>query len=232
MKTRCLLAAVLALTLVLACFEPARAASAPSAPPRPASPQPATSQPAASQPAGSQSPASQPASTQAPGAGRFVDKERGFSLTPPAGWRPVEPGAFAVPGTLRAGWSPDDRTSILVFTTHLDEPITASFLLAQHREAARHTPRAAIREERTLDLAGKRSMSFAFIAPGTGGAIDSRGAEPTAQHWVAIPHQRDVLFLLLTCPEPAFGSADEVFRTLLATLEVTGPQTDQQAVPR
>jgi hypothetical protein len=161
-----------------------------------------------------------------------VDKEGGFSLAPPARWRAVEPGTFAVPGTLRAGWSPDDNTSILAFTTHLSAPVTASFLLSQHQAAAKRTRGAAVKEERTFELAGMRAMSFVFTAPGTGGAIDSRGGEPTAQHWVAIPHQRDVLFLLLTCPEPALAAADATFRTLLSTLEVAGTQTDQQKVPR
>ena len=167
-----------------------------------------------------------------PGEGRIVNKEGGFSLTPPARWRAVEPGTFSVPGTLRAGWSPDDNTSILVFTPHLSEPVTASFLLSQHQAAARRTRGAAVKEERTFELAGMRAMSFLFAAPGPGGADDSRGGEPTAQHWVAIPHQRDVLFLLLTCPEPALAAADATFRTLLSTLEVSGTQTDQQKVPR
>jgi hypothetical protein len=166
------------------------------------------------------------------GEGRFVDKEGGFSLTPPSRWRPVDPAAYTVPGTLRAGWSPDGSTSILVFTIHLAEPVTAGFLLDQNRSAAKRTPGAEIREERTFEVGGMRAMSFIFTAPGTGGAVEPRGKEPTAQHWVAIPHQREVLFLLLTSREIGFEPAEAAFRAVLSTLEVSGSQTDEQTVPR
>jgi hypothetical protein len=174
--------------------------------------------------------AAQPAPKADP-QGLHVDAQAGFHLQPPAGWRPLDPTGFAVPGTFRAGWAPIGLSSIVVFTVHLENPVNAAFLLKQQQAAARRQ-HADVSEARQREIAGKQAMSFRFTAAGTGGAVDPQGELATSQHWIAIPHQREILFLLLTAPADEFEGREGDFERLLATLVVDGAQTEDQAVPR
>jgi hypothetical protein len=163
--------------------------------------------------------------------GEYVNAAAGFRLTPPSGWHLVEHAGFAVPGELRAGWSRDDLSSILVFTVHLTVPVNPAFLLVQQRAAAKKL-HAQIGEAQQRTIAGMQAMSFVLTAAGTGGAIDTSGEDPTSQHWIAIPHQTEVLFVLLTAPADVFGDYEPIFRGVLDTLKVDWAQTADQAVPR
>jgi hypothetical protein len=163
--------------------------------------------------------------------GTYSDTVAGFHLVPPDGWTAIDPSEFTVPGTLRAGWGRVDHSSILVFTVHLDVPVNSSFLITQQKAAAGKL-KAKVSEAQQRVVSGMQAMSVVLTAAGTGGAIDPTGDEPTTQHWVAIPHQNDVLFVLLTAREEVFGDLDPVFQKLLASLVVNGIQTTDQATPR
>jgi hypothetical protein len=64
---------------------------------------------------------------------------------------------------------------------------------------------------------------------GTGGTIDGKGAISTTQQWVAIPREKDIVVLLLTCPSKDFPSNQKTFQEAIESLKVGGVQTKEQS---
>jgi len=89
--------------------------------------------------------------------------------------------------------------------------------------------KAIVKEKDVKAVAGKQAMWMVVEGAGTGGAIDGQGATPTTQQWVAIPREKDIVVLLLTCPAKDFPSNQKTFQKAIDSLKVGGVQTKQQS---
>ena len=90
---------------------------------------------------------------------------------------------------------------------------------------------ATVREKDVRSVAGKKAMWLIVEGNGTGGAIDGKGSVKTAQHWVAIPREKDVIVALLTSPTTEFEENEKSFNKAIKTLVVGGSQTVAKANP-
>ena len=166
-----------------------------------------------------------------PNAGKGIPPEQiGLSFAPPQGWQQGDPTKLTLPGTVCCVWSPDGTTSVAIFVQNSGKPYNPRVLLEQSAEALQKGLNAEVRTKEVVSVGGMRGFSLVVSGPGTGAAIDGKGAVRTDQHWIAIPRDKDVVIFLMTTPDDKFAANDAAFQTMLTTLKVTGTQTpDQQA---
>jgi hypothetical protein len=166
-----------------------------------------------------------------PNAGKGIPPEKiGLAFTPPQGWQQGDPTTLTLPGTACCVWSPDGTTSVSVFVQNSGKPYNPRVLLEQSAEALQKSLNAEVRTKEVVTVGGMRGFSLVVSGPGTGAAIDGKGAVRTDQHWIAIPRDKDVVIFLMTTPDEKFAANDAAFQTMLGSLKVTGTQTpDQQS---
>lgn len=203
--------------------DPAMAPQDPNAPQQPAAPA-APQDPSAAQ---GQQPGTAPA---APGAGPKVmtPEQIGISFAAPQGWQQGDPTKFTLPGDICCAWSPDNVASIVAFVQKTGKPLNPKVLLDQSAQALQSGVGAQVKTKEVIDIGGKRGFSLVVTAPGSGAAIDGKGAVLTTQHWVAIPREVDVIIFLMTTPDEKFAANEQVFQSLLSSLQVSGTQTPDQ----
>jgi len=172
-----------------------------------------------------------PGAAPNPNAGKGIPPEQiGLSFAPPQGWQQGDPTTLTLPGTVCCVWSPDGTTSVSVFVQNSGKPYNPRVLLEQSAEALQKGLNAEVRTKEVVSVGGMRGFSLVVSGPGTGAAIDGKGAVRTNQHWIAIPRDKDVVIFLMTTPDEKFAASDAAFQTMLSSLKVTGTQTpDQQA---
>ena len=212
------------------------------APQDPANPQTAPQDPNAPQAAGPQDPAA-PAAPQdpnaapqpgtaptAPGTGpkTMTPEQIGISFAPPQGWQQGDPTKFTLPGDICCAWSPDNVSSIVAFVQQTGKPLNPKVLLDQSAQALQTGVGAQVKTKEVIDVGGKRGFSLVVTAPGNGAAIDGKGTVPTTQHWIAVPREQDVIIFLMTTPDEKFAANEQVFQSLLSSLQVSGTQTPDQ----
>jgi hypothetical protein len=205
------------------------------APQDPANPQAAPQDPNAPQPgtAAPQDPnAAQPgtAAPGTPGTGpkTMTPEQIGISFAPPQGWQQGDPTKFTLPGDICCAWSPDNVSSIVVFVQKTGKPLNPKVLLEQSAQALQTGVGAQVKTKEVIDVGGKRGFSLVVTAPGNGAAIDGKGTVPTTQHWTAVPREQDVIIFLMTTPDEKFAANEQVFQSLLSSLQVSGTQTPDQ----
>jgi hypothetical protein len=203
---------------------PAAAPQDPNAPQQPAAPA-APQDPSAAQ--GQQQGTAAPG---APGAGPKVmtPEQIGISFAAPPGWQQGDPTKFTLPGDICCAWSPDNVASIVAFVQKTGKPLNPKVLLDQSAQALQTGVGAQVKTKEIIDVGGKRGFSLVVTAPGNGAAIDGKGTVPTTQHWVAVPREQDVIIFLMTTPDEKFAANEQVFQSLLSSLQVSGTQTPDQ----
>jgi hypothetical protein len=147
---------------------------------------------------------------------RFQDPKYDFSISIPEPWQSADPKSFGVPGTLRKAYSHSDNASITLFIQLPDQAIAPRW-------------KATVKEKEVKSVAGKQAMWMVVEGAGTGGTIDGKGAISTTQQWVAIPREKDIVVLLLTCPSKDFPSNQKTFQEAIESLKVGGVQTKEQS---
>lgn len=167
----------------------------------------------------------------APGAKPTVTPEQiGISFAPPQGWQQGDPAKFTLPGDICCAWSPDNVASIVAFVQKTGKPLSPKVLMDQSAQALQTGVGAQVKTKELQTIGGKRGFSLVVTAPGNGAAIDGKGTVATTQHWIAIPREQDVIIFLMTTPDAAFAQNEQVFQSMLSSLQVNGTQTaDQQA---
>lgn len=167
----------------------------------------------------------------APGAKPTVTPEQiGISFAPPQGWQQGDPTKFTLPGDICCAWSPDNVASIVAFVQKTGKPLNPKVLLEQSAQALQKGVGAQVKTRELQTIGGKRGFSLVVTAPGNGAAIDGKGTVLTTQHWIAIPREQDVIIFLMTTPDASFSQNEQVFQSMLSSLQVSGTQTaDQQA---
>jgi hypothetical protein len=194
------------------------------APQDPNAPQQGTAQPA---------PQAAPQGTAAPGTPGtgpkvMTPEQIGISFAPPQGWQQGDPTKFTLPGDICCAWSPDNVSSIVAFVQKTGKPLNPKVLLDQSAQALQTGVGAQVKTKEVIDVGGKRGFSLVVTAPGNGAAIDGKGTVLTTQHWVAIPREQDVIIFLMTTPDEKFTTNEQVFQSMLSSLQVSGTQTPDQ----
>jgi hypothetical protein len=154
----------------------------------------------------------------------------GISFSPPQGWQQGDPAKFTLPGDICCAWSPDNVASIVAFVQKTGKPLSPKVLMDQSAQALQTGVGAQVKTKELQTIGGKRGFSLVVTAPGNGAAIDGKGTVLTTQHWIAVPREQDVIIFLMTTPDAAFAQNEQVFQSMLSSLQVNGTQTaDQQA---
>ena len=161
--------------------------------------------------------------------GKYVDDQFDFSITVPEPWTTARLQDYAVPGVARAAFAKPNGASIVLFIQESGKPFEPRFLVDESAKAMEKSLGATVRTSDVRTVAGKQAMWLVLEGPGTGGAIDGKGAVKTGQHWVAIPRQTDVLVALLTSPSDQFAENARSFEAAIKTLVVGGKQTPAQS---
>ncbi|MFM8405775.1 MAG: hypothetical protein ACKN94_00515 [Pirellulaceae bacterium] len=160
---------------------------------------------------------------------RFDDSKYDFSISIPDPWKPADPKNFAVPGTLRKAYSGAENASITLFVQLPDQAVEPRWMVDLSATSMEKNLKAIVKEKDVKAVAGKQAMWMVVEGAGTGGAIDGKGATPTTQQWVAIPREKDIVVLLLTCPAKDFPSNQKTFQKAMDSLKVGGVQTKEQS---
>lgn len=206
--------------------DPAMAPQDPAmAPQDPVNPQTAPQDPNAPQQA-----APQGTAPAAPGTApkTMTPEQIGISFAPPQGWQQGDPTKFTLPGDICCAWSPDNVASIVAFVQKTGKPLNPKVLLDQSAQALQSGVGAQVKTKEVIDIGGKRGFSLVVTAPGNGAAIDGKGTVPTTQHWIAVPREQDVVIFLMTTPDEKFAANEQVFQSMLSSLQVSGTQTPDQ----
>ena len=154
----------------------------------------------------------------------------GYSVRIGEPWKSAPLSGYAAegPGKVRAAWSGPNGSSVVVLT---QEPVAAIHprdLLESTAAAQRHGLGATVGVEAVRSVAGMQAMSMVAHGKGSGTTIDGTGRTPTTQHWVAVPRERDVFILRLTCPSKDYPIVRTSFEAAVDSLILTGSQTDEQ----
>ena len=112
----------------------------------------------------------------------YVDKKYGFSLTPPAKWEEMEAKLVSVPGEVRAVWTPDGSSTLVVFVQKSPGAApTAKECLDVSANVMKQLKDAELLEQETRTIAGREATWLVAVAPGIGGAILPGGTGATGR---------------------------------------------------
>lgn len=160
---------------------------------------------------------------------RYSDDRYQFKLSVPSPWKEAPVAGYKVPGTVRAAWAGKENASIVAFVQEPGRAFTPRFLTDASAQSMEQQLGAKILEKEVKPVGGKQAMWLSFEAKGNGAAIVPNGDVPMTQHWVAIPREKDIVVLLLTCRSGNFKELEKSFADAIKGLEVGGKQTDEQA---
>ena len=152
----------------------------------------------------------------------------GFSVAVAGPWRRAPLRDYAVPGAARCAWAGPNGASVVVFLQEPGAAVSPRALLDGSTKSLTGDLAAAVAVQAVRPVAGMRAMWLVATGKGTGGALDGKGAVETTQHWVAVPRERDVVVVLLTCPAGDYGKLRASFEAAVGSLKVTGSQTAEQ----
>ena len=160
---------------------------------------------------------------------RYADERFGFSLTVAKPWAEAPLAGYVVPGVVRAAWSGPASASIVAFIQQPGKAYSPRFLVDESARSMREQFDGKIHAADVKTVGGKKAMWLVATGKGTGGTLTGQGDVDTTTHWVAVPREKDIVVVLLTCPAadyevrlPSFGSA-------IQTLKVEGTQTAEQS---
>jgi hypothetical protein len=159
---------------------------------------------------------------------KHEDGDYDFSISVPAEWKKVGSDGFAVPGKLRAAFKGPGPSSIVVFVQEPGKAYDARFLVDASAEGLKNALNSDIKEKDVRQIGGKTGMWLITEGQGTGGAILGKGDVKTIQHWVAVPREKDIVVLILTCPSEDLPTASIVYDTAIKSLTIGGSQTQEQ----
>ncbi len=158
----------------------------------------------------------------------YVEEKYAFSFGVPEPWAVAPTAGYSVPGKALAAWSGPARSSIVAFVQEPGRAYTARFLVdlsaGKFKEGGVTVKAAEVRE-----VDGKKAMWMVVTGKGTGGALDGKGGVDTAQQWVAIPLEKDILVMILTCPAPDYEARRPSFEKAVMAMKIQGKQTPEQA---
>ena len=160
---------------------------------------------------------------------RYVDDKFAYSLVVPRPWAEAPLASYTVPGTVRAAWSGEKNASLLAFVQEPGTAISPRLLVDESARAMRDKLGCEIQSSEVKTVAGKKAMWLVATGKGTGGALDGRGDVETTTHWVAVPREKDILVLLLTCAAADYKKLLPSFEEAVKSAKIDGKQTKEQS---
>src|SRR5207237_2576257 len=128
----------------------------------------------------------------------------------------------------RCAWTGPGGSSLLVFAQEPGAAVDPRSMLDSSAASQRANLGVEVLTQEVRTVGKMRAMWLAIKGKGTGGAIDGTGDTETVQHWVAIPREKDVVVLLLTCPAADYERSKASFSAAVESLKLSGAQTEQQ----
>jgi hypothetical protein len=160
--------------------------------------------------------------------------QAGVELAPPAGWHPVEPGRWVVPGVPLAAWSGPDGSSLVLYRTLWVPGGTAEMLAEALGNRLENLPGLRLAAKRTEKVGGRDAARVEAVAPGSGGSLAASGLGtpiepagktliPTHQVTVGFARPGNTLFLTWHAPESSYERiAPDIEATLASVRWVVG----------
>ena len=152
----------------------------------------------------------------------------GFSVSVAEPWQRAPLRGYTVPGAIRCGWSGPNGASVVIFLQEPGAAISPRVILDGSAKAQKDKLGATVSVEAVRPVAGMQAMWMVVSGKGSGGAIDGKGAVETTQHWVAVPRERDVVVVLLSCPTADYARLQKSFESAVGSLKMSGSQTAEQ----
>lgn len=156
------------------------------------------------------------------------DEWCGFSVSVAEPWQRAALSGYTAPGAIRCAWSGPNNASIVIFIQEPGVAVSPRVMLDGSVKAQKDKLGATVSVEAVRAIADMQAMWMVVSGKGNGGAIDNKGNIKTTQHWVAVPRERDVVVVLLTCPESNYAQLQKSFEALVASLKLSGSQTAEQ----
>jgi hypothetical protein len=160
--------------------------------------------------------------------GMFSDEKFGFSLTVPEPWMRARLQDYTVPGVARVAWSGPRGASIVAFVQEPGRAYSPRFLVDESAKSMKEKLGARVASQEVRNVGGKTAMWLVVEGKGTGGVINGMGDVATMQHWVAIPREKDIVVVLLTCPSADYEANKTSFEKAVISMTVKGDQTQEQ----
>lgn len=160
---------------------------------------------------------------------KFSDEKFSFSLTVPAPWAEAPLAAYTVPGTTRGAWSGPSGSSIVAFVQEPGQAISPRILVDASAAAMKDKLGCKVDAAEVKTVGGKKAMWLVATGKGTGGALTGQGDVETTTHWVAIPREKDVVVVLLTCPAADYADRLPSFEKAIKSLVIGGAQSAEQS---
>jgi hypothetical protein len=157
-----------------------------------------------------------------------ADEWCGISLAVPKPWARAPFSDFIVDGTLRCAWRGGGLSSIVVFLQEPGETVDPQEMLDESVAQQKKDLAVKVIAQEVRTVAGMRAMWMVVQGKGTGGRILGKGEVETVQHWVAVPREKDVVVLLLTCPAGDYDQSKKSFGAAVDSLKLSGSQPKQQ----
>lgn len=158
----------------------------------------------------------------------YSDEKFEFRLTVPAPWADAPLSGYVVPGTARAVWSGPANSSIVAFIQEPGQAISPRLLVDESAKAMKEKLGCKIDAADVKTVAGMKAMWMVATGKGSGGTLNGTGEVETTTHWVAIPREKDVVVLLLTCPAADYEARRPSFEKALKSLKIGGKQSAEQ----
>ena len=156
------------------------------------------------------------------------DEWCGFSISVTEPWQRAPLRGYTAPGALRCAWSGPNGASIVIFLQEPGAAISPRVILDGSIKAQKDKLGATVSVEAVRSIAAMQAMWMVVSGKGNGGAIDGKGDIKTTQHWVAVPRERDVLIVLLSCPAADYAQLQKSFESAIASLKLSGSQSAEQ----
>jgi len=152
----------------------------------------------------------------------------GFSLRIGEPWQRAPLKGYTTPGAIRCAWSGPNQSSVVICLQEPGSAVSPRVILDASVASLTKDLGATVSVQEVKAIVGMQAMWLVVTGKGTGGAIDAEGNVDTTQHWVAIPRDRDVLVLLLTCPTADYADLQKSFAAAVGSLKVSGSQSAEQ----
>jgi len=159
----------------------------------------------------------------------YTDGKYEFSLSVPAPWVNAPLEGYVVPGTARAVWSGPAHASIVAFVQEPGSAFNPRFLVDESAKAMRDKLGCEVEVAEVKKVDGKKAMWLVATGKGTGGALTGQGDVETTTQWVAIPREKDIVVVLLTCPTADYKERRPSFEKAIKAMKVMGTQTPEQS---
>ena len=170
-----------------------------------------------------------PTGSSAEGDGKAISDEWcGFSVSVAEPWQLAALSGYTAPGAIRCAWAGPNNASIVIFIQEPGVAVNPRVMLDGSVKAQKDKLGATVSVEDVRAIADMQAMWMVVSGKGSGGAIDNKGNVKTTQHWVAVPRERDVVVVLLTCPESNYSRLQKSFEAAVASLKLSGSQTAEQ----